>query len=257
MQKPLTVNHQILLSKLEHYGVRGICLNLFNSYLLNRQQCTEIDGTISDIENTNCGVPQGSILGPLLFLIYINDIINSSENLKFYLFADDTTLFYSSKKNPDTEYILITEIAKVAEWLNANRLSLNIKKSCFLTFSLIQNVQTIEINIDNQPIEEKTKTKYLGVIIDNKLTWKEHLKEINCKLRKGTGILYKIRDFVPQSVLKSLYYSFIQPYVDYNLLNWSSTHTTNLESIRISITKAVRIISFKQKQEHAAPFVKI
>ena len=99
------VNHQILLSKLEHYGVRGICLNLFKSYLLNRQQCTEIDGTISDIENTNCRVRQGSIFGPLLFLIYINDIINSSEILKFYLFADDTTLFCSSKKNPDTEYI--------------------------------------------------------------------------------------------------------------------------------------------------------
>ena len=85
------------------------------------------------------------------------------------------------------------------------------------------DVQTIKINIDNQPIDEKTKTKYLCVIIDNKLSWKEHIKEIDCKLRKG-----KTRDFVPQSVLKSLYYSFILPYVDYNILNWSSTYTTNL-----------------------------
>ena len=94
-----TVNHNILLSKLEHYGIRGVCLNLFKNYLANRQQCTEINGTFSDIEVTKCGVPQGSILGPFLFLIYINDIVKSAKILKFYLFADDTTLFYSSKNN--------------------------------------------------------------------------------------------------------------------------------------------------------------
>ena len=121
------VNHQILLSKLEHYGVE---VNLFKSYLISGNSAQKLMPLyqISAIENTNGGVPQGSILGPLLFLIYINDIINFTS-------ADDTTLFYSSKKNPDTEYILNTEIVTVSEWLNANRLSLNIKKSCFLTFS--------------------------------------------------------------------------------------------------------------------------
>ena len=116
-----TFNHNILISKMEHYGIRGVCLNLFKNYLAN------INGTISDIEITKCGVPQSSILGTLLFLIYINDIVNSSELLKFYLFADDTTLFYSSKNKAETEDIVNREIGKVTNWLISNKLSLNLK----------------------------------------------------------------------------------------------------------------------------------
>ena len=170
-----------------------------------------------------------------------------------YLFADDTSLFYSSKNKAETEDIVNKEIRKVTNWLISNKLCLNIKKSCYLTFSLIKRHQHINIKINNQPIEEKSNTKYLGVIIHNKLTWKDHIKYINCKLRKGTGILYKIRDFVPKNIMKMLYFSFIQPYVDYNILNWSATNKTNLECIRISLKKAVQIISFKQRQEHSAP----
>ena len=88
------------------------------------------------------------------------------------------------------------------------------------------------------------------------MSWKEHITLVNCKLRKGIGILSKIRDLVPKNVLKSLYYSFIQPFVDYNLLNWNCTPTTNLECIRVSLKKAVRIISFKPRQEHSAPLFK-
>ena len=171
-----TVNPNILISKMEHYGIRGVCLNLFKNYLANRQQCTEINGTISDIEITKCGVPQGSILGPILFLIYINDIVNSSKLLKFYLFADDTTLFYSSKNKAGTEDIVNREIGKVTNWLISNKLSLNIKKSCYLTFSLVKRHQHINIKINNQPIEGKSYTKYLGVIIDNKLTLERQYK---------------------------------------------------------------------------------
>ena len=122
-----TGNHNILINKLEHYGIRGVCLNLFKNFLTNRQQCTEINGTISYIEVTKCGVPRGSILGPLLFLLYIHDIVKSSKILKFYLFADDTTLFYSSKNIAETENILNMEIIKVTDWLVSNKLSLNIK----------------------------------------------------------------------------------------------------------------------------------
>ena len=180
-----TVNHNILINKLEHYGIRGVCLNLLKNYLTNRKQCTEINGIISDIEVTKCGVPQGSILGPLLFLLYINNIVKSSKIQRFYLFADDTILFYSSKNIAETENILNMEIVKVTDWLVSNKLSLNFKKPCYLTFSLIKNNQHINIKINDQPIEENNKTKYLGGIIDNKLTWKDNIKYINCKLRKG------------------------------------------------------------------------
>ena len=129
-----TVNHEILISKLDHYGISGLSNNLFKSYLSNRTQQTEINGTLSDVGTIRHGVPQGSVLGPLLFLLYINDISESSKILKFYLFADDTTVFYSDKTNPDTENLLNRELSKVSDWLSANKLSLNVKKSNFLHF---------------------------------------------------------------------------------------------------------------------------
>ena len=251
-----TVNHDILINKLNHYGLRGSSLNWFKSYLTDRQQYTEIGNSLSDMCYIKCGVPQGSVLGPLLFLLYINDIVESSDILKFYLFADDTTIFYTSKPNTNTENILNTEINKVTEWLAANKLSLNISKSNMVTFSLLQNKIPMNIKIDNIPLTKKQCVKYLGVFIDEKLNWKNHIQHVDLKLSKGIGLLSKIRHYVPNSVLKSLFYSFINPYINYSLLNWSCTATTNLNCIRVKVKKAIRIISFKSKQEHTTPLFK-
>ena len=123
------------MKKLEYYGIRRSSLEWFESYLTNRKQCVKIGNTHSDTLTVKCGVPQGSILGPLLFLIYINDIVKSSYILQFNLFADDTCIFYSSKPNPNIENTLNNELMKVSDWLIANKLSLNVNKSSFLTFS--------------------------------------------------------------------------------------------------------------------------
>ena len=132
-----TVNHSILIDKLEHYGVKGQTLALFTSYLTNRQQVVEVNGKLSEFGTIRHGVPQGSILGPLLFLLYINDISQSSDILNFFLFADDTAVFYSDDpSNKDTESILNNELEKVSCWLAANKLSLNVKKSNFSPFPL-------------------------------------------------------------------------------------------------------------------------
>ena len=251
-----TVNHDILIKKLEHYGIRGMPLNWFKSYLYQRQQSTEIEGTLSDIEYIKCGVPQGSVLGPLLFLLYINDIANSSSILKFFLFADDTTLFYSAKTSPYLEKQLNVELKKVNNWLVSNKLSLNVGKSCFLNFSLVPPIIDIKIKIANKIIEQKKVTKYLGVLIDDKLLWKDHIQSINMKIRKGIGILYNLKEFVTQSTLKTLYYSFIQPYLDYNILNWSCAPSSNLDCLKVSTNKAVRTILSKNKREHAPPLFK-
>ena len=251
-----TVNHDILIKKLEHYGIRGLTLNWFKSYLHERKQYTDIEGTLSDIDDIKCGVPQGSVLGPLLFLIYINDIINSSSILKFFLFADDTTLFYSAKTSSFLEKQLNDELKKVNKWLISNKLSLNAGKSCFLNFSLVPPIADIKIKIANKALEQKKVTKYLGVLIDDKLLWKEHIQSINLKIRKGIGVLYNLKEYVTQSTLKTLYYSFIQPYLDYNIINWSSAPPTNLDCIKVSTNKAVRTILSKRKREHALPFFK-
>ena len=247
-----TVNHDILIQKLDYYGMRGNALNLFKSYLTERQQFTEIGDTLSDMEYIKCGVPQGSILGPLLFLLYINDITESSTLLKFYLFADDTTLFYSCKADNNTEVVLNNELSTVSSWLASNKLSLNVAKSNFLSFSFIKHT-TIKLNINNIPLIEKQNTKYLGVIIDNKLDWKTHIQAVNTKLSKGIGLLSRIRHYVPKNVLKSLYYSFINPHIEYSLLNWSCTSKTNLECINTSLKKVIRIITFNKRQDHTLP----
>ena len=251
-----TVNHELLINKMEYYGIRGMPLEWFRSYLNNRQQYTEIDDTLSNIDSIKCGVPQGSILGPLLFLLYINDIVNTTSILNFFLFADDTTIFFSSKLTSSIENTINKELGKVNNWLNSNKLSLNTDKSCYLNFSLLHRNSDINLKIANKTLEKKTVTKYLGVLIDDKLSWKNHIHSINIKLRKGIGMLYKLKEFVTLSTLKSLYYSLIFPYLDYNILNWSSTPPSNLTCLELSNKKAVRIILSKNKHEHALPIFK-
>ena len=129
-----TANHKILLNKLEHYGVRGYMLKWFHSYLIDCKQFVSFNGESSKLLNNNCGVPQGSVLGPLLFLIYINDLHNISKILHFYLFADDTNIYYESNSLIDLEKTVNKELEKLYLWLNVNWLSLNIYKTNFIIF---------------------------------------------------------------------------------------------------------------------------
>ena len=268
-----TVNHEIILDKLEYYGVRGIALDWFKSYLSDRMQCTEIGDTQSKLDFIKCGVPQGSILGPLLFLLYINDIVMSSKLFEFILFADDTSLFYSHKNKHDAETIINNELSNISQWLAANKLSLNVGKSKLLIFTNqksiskgsktktqndehITDTDHINLLINGEQLKEVNFAKYLGVLIDNKLKWTNQINAINLKLSKGNGLLAKIRHYVPSCVLRSLYFSFINPHIDYNLLNWSMAANTNLESIENKIKKAVRIISFKDSFTHSTPLFK-
>ena len=164
-----TVNHQILLKKLNHYGIKGIALKLFESYLANRKQCVSIGSVMSETDIIKCGVSQGSILGPLLFLIYINDITKSSNVLKFLLFADDTCLSFSyEKSNPETEQLLNEEMQKILDWLTTNKLALNVDKSNYLIFTTGKNMK-FHLTLNNEILQEKDHKKYLGVIIDNNL----------------------------------------------------------------------------------------
>ena len=250
-----TVNHEILLAKLNHYGISGISHTLLKCYLSNRSQQTEINGILSDSGIIKHGVPQGSVLGPLLFLLYINDIRESSNILKFFLFADDTTVYYSDKTDPNTENLLNQELSKVSTWLAANKLSLNVKKSNFLHFhnNKRKHKPTINLKLNGIDVEEKEVTKYLGVLIDNKLSWKPHIECVKTKLARGNGMISKIRYYVNDLCLLNLFYSFIQSHVNYNLINWSSTYPSYLNAIDLKIKSAVRMISFKNKYEHSRP----
>ena len=254
-----TVNHNILVDKLKFYGVHGKTLDLFDSYLSGRTQVVEVNGHMSEKGIIKHGVPQGSILGPLLFLLYINDISQSSDILKFFLFADDTTVYYSADpKDGNTEQILNDELEKVSCWLAANKLSLNVKKSNFLHFHYGRSEKKkLEIKINDTLVEETDSTKYLGTFIDNKLTWKKQIQHIKSKLAKGIGMISKIRYYVDEACLLKMFYSFVQSYINYNIINWSCTRSGFLDPIDKKLKKAIRIISFaKTKYDHTDPFFK-
>ena len=182
-----TVDHAILLQKLEFYGIRGSALSWFQSYLKNRKQFVSYNGATSGLKLVKCGVPRGSILGPLLFLIYINDLSNVCPCTNPILFADDTNLFINGKDIFVFHDVLNKELANISEWLNVNKLSLSINKTQFMVFSRRKiTPPKIDIEIDNQSVMETDLSKFLGVYIDKKLTWKTHISYIAGRIARDT-----------------------------------------------------------------------
>ena len=212
-----TVDHCILLKKLDYYGIRGIANDWFQSYLSNRKQFVTIGSASSEPQLMTCGVPQGSVLGPLLFLLYINDFNKASSVLDLHLFADDSNLFFSHKNLQTLESIVNNELSNIHEWLCANRLSLNTDKINYVLFHTVQKHITdcFSLKLNNKQISKKKCIKYLGVLIDSHLNWKEHILNLSKKLSKSIGIICKLRHFVNIQTLIQLYYAIVFPFLTY------------------------------------------
>ena len=198
-----TINHDIMLHKLQFYGIRGICNSWFANYLSNRKQFTEIGNYKSSHKYLTTGVPQGSILGPILFLIYINDIKNCTNKLSVLSYADDTTVYLSGPNTNEMIDIMNTELKKLYDWLCANRLSLNIKKTNCCIFSPSSKKYTCNkiVSLNNQTITqigEQNKDDaitFLGIYIDRHLTWKKHINIICSKISKATFVINRVKHF--------------------------------------------------------------
>ena len=256
-----TVDHTILLQKLHFYGFRGIINDWFKSYLCNRTQTTQIGSLVSEKRITGCGVPQGSILGPLLFLIYINDIHKCSEKLQFFIFADDTNVLYSDKNLKSIEIIVNNELHNLYLWLTCNKLTLNIKKSNFVIFHPRQKKPNYkpQINIyDNEknksiPLDNREYIKYLGILIDQNLSWKVHIDNIVTKASKLIGLIAKLRHIVPFHTLLTIYRSLILPFFTYGITVWGQACESYLNKILTLQKRVIRLVYFADKKTHAAP----
>ena len=248
-----TVDYKILFIKLQKYGIRGIALEWFKSYLSNRKQFIEYNEVKSSFGDIKCGVPQGSNLGPLLFLIYVNDLPRSLEVVTPTLFADDTTICATADTMSQLEQKINRDLALLNEWFIANKLTLNVSKSYACTFGNSPNFNQIQLKVDNREIELSGVVKYLGVYVDSKLNWVPHINRVANKVSQTIGILSKIRHTLNQRCLKTVYYSLIHSRLLYCQEIWGTATKTALQPLTILQKKCMRIIVGAQYRTHTEP----
>ena len=261
-----TLNHTILIEKLRYYGLNDTSLNWFHSYLHDRLQFTEYNSVCSDVVTLSTGVPQGSILGPLLFIIYMNDIQAATSNFKAILYADDTNLVsplcsFSSSNSVNSNNLsevaasINNELSCVQEWLLINKLSVNVNKTKFMIFHHPQRkiehlVPALELN--SEPLERVSEFNFLGLTLDEHISWKPHVQKIANKISRIIGILRRLKNILPTPVLITLYNTLILPHFHYGLLNWGFC----MGRLQLLQKRSVRVISGSNYNAHTDPLLK-
>jgi hypothetical protein len=221
-----SISHKILLDKLYQYGFRGLAHSWFQSYLSHRYQfVSSSSNASSSLLSITSGVPQGSILGPVLFLVYINDLSKISNKTRFILFADDTTCLFTSPKNVDFQQLVNTECLKISRWFLCNCLSLNITKCKFIQFGLKKNcIDDFVLQLNNNRVERVDSVKFLGCYIDSCLNWHEHINYVCTRISKGIAMLRFVNKVFSVYAKKMLYFAYIFPWMSYlfTSVGWES-----------------------------------
>ena len=247
-----TLSFDILLYKLNYYGVKGKAFKLLKNYLTNLKQYVVCNSQNSEIVDITTGVLQGSILEPLLFSICINNLITTSNKLKFIMYADDTTIYFNLE-DFDPYHLkrdINNELEKITHWLKMNKLSLNVQKTKFMIFHRKQKqISELNIAINDTDIERVESFNFLGLHIHESLSWRTHTDTIRNKVSKVVGILYRLQNIFPMYTLQTLYNSLIVSYINYGLLLWG-VESHRVESLQ---KKAIRLITNSNYSAHTTP----
>lgn len=239
-----TLDHRILLKKLEMYGIRGVAHDIIKSYLSNRKQYVAINGERSSYQSIGVGVPQGSNIGPLLFLLYINDLGKLQLNGTPRLFADDTALFYPNKNVNIIINSIEADLGVLKNFFDANLLSLNISKTKYMIFHSIRKVITDHVHprLGHQVVEEVNCFKYLGIKLDPTLSWIHQINHVEKKLAPLCGMLWRVSTFVPRHVLLKFYFAYIHSQLNYLVSVWGYASSSSLNKIRTLQNRCLKTI---------------
>ena len=251
-----TVDHNILCKKLKKYGVFGKAFEILESYLRDRTQSVNIRGTHADVRDIEIGVPQGSILGPLLFIIYINDLANVDDKGKFFIYADDTAVFFQHNDPNILQNIVDTALPKISTWLQSNFLSLNASKTIYQVYSKRKVHINIHVQINNNVIEKKQTVKYLGMLIDDDLKFKSHINTITNTVSRNVGMMSRVKYFVEAKQLICLYNAIILPYINYCCIIWGTGYAHHTKKLLTLQKRAMRIMEGIYPPQSANPIFK-
>ena len=246
-------DHGILLGKLEHYGIRGVTNKWFQTYLKDRQQFVSINGYNSECASIPIGVPQGSVLGPLLFLLQINDLNLAIKYCKVHHFADETNLLYTNNSIKKLNKMLNKDLKNLTNWLNANKISLNVDKTEMILFKLIKKPLDCQLKLqpNGKRLYQISSVKYLGIKIDQYLNWQDHINNTAIKLNKAHAMLYKARQFANEKTLLSIYHTIFKAHLNYASIVLGQTKSSIKRVFTIQ-KKAIRTIHFEGKFDHTS-----
>lgn len=238
------VSHEILLQKLFDAGFRGPLHRVLQSYLFNRQQHVEIQGRLSGERTVESGVPQGSVLGPTLFLIFINDLSLLPLKGRVFLYADDATLFYPGRSRMETCTAMNHDLELLSSYFRTNLLVLNKSKTKFVHFHDRHQVLDagIPVLVDGELVEEVESVTHLGLVLDCHLTWSEHCNMVAKKVSAGVAAIFQCRDFLPSDVLLCMYHSFVHSHLCYMVGLWGAADAVYLKPLQVLQNRALRMI---------------
>ena len=250
-----TVDWDILLEKLRNIGINGKALLWMESYLTGRVCRTLVNSELSAESSITCGVPQGSLLGPLFFIIYINDLVDCVKSCQVQLYADDTVLYFSHSSTKNIESALNSDLESVNKWMSKNKLTVNCKKTeCMLIGNkhMLAKQNVLNVALNKSPLNQVRKFKYLGLICDEDLSWNHHIETLLQKVGKMVGFLGRLRHSLNESVVNSVYKAPILPYFDYGDIIYGSAYNKYVDKLQKLQNRAARLILRVKPESHVS-----